>query len=175
MSLGLIRAALVGVALTLTLALALAGSAAACVCFEATVEERLDDADAAVVGRVVSEREGELNGLRQLYLTLEVEQRVKGDVERTLEIRTPLGTDCGVDIPRDEPVGLLLTSAPPGTWFATACSVVNPGQLVVEGGEPRGGPIKVAIGAVVLGLVLLWALLRLRKGSRPDLPGAPGQ
>ena len=139
------------------------------------MEQRLDDADAAVVGRIVAERQGELNGLQQLYLTVEVDQRVKGDVERTLEIRTPSGTDCDVDIPRDEPVGLLLTSAPPGSWFATACSVVNPGQLVVEGGEPRGGPIKVAIGAVILGLVLAWALLRKRRGSRPDLPGAPGQ
>lgn len=139
------------------------------------MEQRLDDADAAVVGRIVAERQGELNGLQQLYLTVEVDQRVKGDVERTLEIRTPSGTDCDVDIPRDEPVGLLLTNAPPGSWFATACSVVNPGQLVVEGGEPRGGPIKVAIGAVILGLVLAWALLRKRRGSRPDLPGAPGQ
>jgi hypothetical protein len=155
--------------------LALASPAAACVCVEASVEQRLDDADAAVVGRVVSEREAELNGLLQLFLTVEVEQRVKGDVERTLEIRSPLGTDCDVEVPRDESVGLLLTSAPDGVWLATACSVVNPGELVVEGGEPRGGPIKVAIGIVILGAVLFWALLRLRRGSRPDLPGAPGQ
>ncbi|HEU5490575.1 MAG TPA: hypothetical protein VFU84_07255, partial [Gaiellaceae bacterium] len=128
------------------------------------MEERLDDADAAVVGRVVAERQGELNGLQQRYLTVEVEQRVKGNVERTLEVRTSSGTDCDVDIPHDEPVGLLLTSAPPGGWFATACSVVSPGQLVAEGGEPRGGPIKVAIGAVILGLVLGWALLRKRRG-----------
>ena len=100
---------------------------------------------------------------------------MKGDVERTLEIRTPSGTDCDVDVPRDESVGLLLTSAPDGAWLATLCSIVNPGELVVEGGEPRGGPLKVAVGAVILGLVLLWALVRLRKGSRPDLPGAPGQ
>jgi hypothetical protein len=128
-----------------------------------------------VVGRVVAERQGELNGLPVLFLTVDVEQRVKGDVSRTLEVRGPLNTDCDVEVPRDEPVGLLLTRAPDGAWLATACSVVNPGQLVVEGGEPRGGPIKVAIGAVILAFVLLWALRRLRKGSRPDLPGAPGQ
>lgn len=173
MSLGLTRLVVLGAGLVLVLAFA--SPAAACVCAEATVEQRLDDADAAVVGRVVGERVGELNGLQQRYLTVEVEQRVKGDVGRTLEIRSPYRTDCDVDIPRDEPIGLLLTSVPPDTWFATACSVVNPGQLVVEGGEPRGGPIKVAIGAVILGLVLGWALLRKHKGSRPDLPGAPGQ
>jgi hypothetical protein len=154
-------------------ALALASPAAACVCIEAPLEERLDEADAAVVGRIVAEREGELNGLPQRFLTVDVEQRVKGDVGRTLEVRSPLNTDCDVAAPRDEPVGLLLTSAPGGAWLATLCSIVNPGQLVVEGGEPRGGPIKVAIGAVILALVLLWALRRLRKGSRPQLPRAP--
>ncbi|HEX4747433.1 MAG TPA: hypothetical protein VFU99_11205 [Gaiellaceae bacterium] len=142
-------------------------------CVDAPLSERLDDADAAVVGRVTVQREGELNGAPQRFLAFDVDQRVKGDVERELEIRTPLRTDCDVDVPRDEPIGLLLTRGPDGAWLATACSVVNPGQLVVEGGEPRGGPIKVAVGAVILGLVLLWALRRLRKGTRPDLPGAP--
>jgi hypothetical protein len=145
------------------------------VCVDAPLDERLDDADAAVVGRVVSEREGELNGLPQTYFSFDVEQRVKGDVGRELEIRAPSGTDCDVDVPRDEPVGLLLRRGPNDAWLATACSVVNPGQLVVEGGEPRGGPIKVAVGAIILGLVLFWALRRLRRGARPDLPGAPGQ
>ena len=144
-------------------------------CGEAPLDERFDDADAAVVGRVVSEREGELNGLPQTYLSFDVEQRVKGDVGRELEIRAPSGSDCDVDVPRDESVGLLLTRGADGAWLATACSVVDPGRLVVEGGEPRGGPLKVAVGVVILGLVLLWALRRLRKGSRPELPGAPGQ
>jgi hypothetical protein len=145
------------------------------VCVDAPLDERLDDADAAVVGRVTGEREGELNGLAQLFLAFEVEQRVKGDVEREIEIRTPSDTDCDVDVPRDEQVGFLLTRAPDGAWLATACSVVNPGPLVVEGGEPRGGPIKVVVGVFILALVLLWALRRLRRGARPDLPGAPGQ
>jgi hypothetical protein len=143
------------------------------VCVDAPLEKRLDDADAAVVGRVVAERPGDLNGLPQLYLTVEVEQRVKGDVGRTLEVRTPSGTDCDVEVPRDKSIGLLLTSAADDTWLATACSVVNPGQLVFEGGEPRGGPIKVGIGILILILVLLWAVRRLRKGARPNLPGAP--
>jgi len=73
----------------------------------------------------------------------------------------------------NEAVGLLLTESPDGAWLASACSVVDPGPLVAEGGEPRGGVIKVGIGIVILGLVLGWALLRLRKGKRPNLPGAP--
>jgi hypothetical protein len=143
------------------------------VCVEASLAHRLDDSDAALIGRVVSEREGELNGAPVRYLSVEVDQRVKGDIERVLEVRSPLGSDCDVVVPKDEAIGLLLTRAPDDAWLASACSVVEPGPLVAEGGEPRGGPIKVAIGAVVLALVLLWALRRLRKGSRPELPGAP--
>jgi hypothetical protein len=137
------------------------------------MSERLDDADAAVVGAVVAERRGELRGAPQLVLTVDVDQRVKGDVGRVLEVRSPSGSDCDVDVPRDKTIGLLLTRGQGGTWLATACSVVDPGLLVAAGGEPRGGAIKVAVGIVVLLLVLLWALRRLRKGARPDLPGAP--
>ena len=76
-------------------------------------------------------------------------------------------------MPLRKEIGLLLTRSPDGTWLASACSVVEPGPLAATGGEPRGGVIKVGIGIVILGLVLLWALRRLRKGSRPSLPGAP--
>jgi hypothetical protein len=137
------------------------------------MSQRLDDADAAVVGAVVAERRGELRGAPQLVLTVDVDQRVKGDVGRVLEVRSPSGSDCDVDVPRDKAIGLLLTRGRGGTWLATACSVVDPGLLVAAGGEPRGGAIKVGVGIVVLLLVLLWALRRLRKGARPDLPGAP--
>jgi len=154
-------------------ALVLAGEAVACACSGAPLRERFDEADAAVVGRVVADRRGAVKGAPQHFLTFDVEQRVKGDVGRTLVVRTPSGTDCDVEVPRDEAVGLLLTAAPDGAWLATACSVVAPGPLVAEGGEPRGGVIKVAIGGVILALVLLWALLRLRRGTRPELPGAP--
>jgi hypothetical protein len=154
-------------------ALAFASPAVACVCVDTPLAQRLDEADAAIVGRVVAERQGEVRGAPVKLLTVEVDQRVKGDVDRPLVVRSPSGSDCDVAVPKDEAVGLLLTRAPDGAWLATACSVVAPGQLVAAGGEPRGGPIKVAIGAVILAIVLLWALRRLRKGTRPHLPGAP--
>jgi hypothetical protein len=153
--------------------LALASPAAACVCVDAPLSQRLDDSDAAVIGRVVAERPAEVKGAPVRVLTVEVDQRVKGDVEKTMEVRTPSGTDCDVDVPENEAIGLLLTRAPDGAWLGSACSVVAPGPLVAEGGEPRGGAIKVGIGVVILAIVLLWALRRLRKGTRPDLPGAP--
>ncbi|HEU0248151.1 MAG TPA: hypothetical protein VFR38_13800 [Gaiellaceae bacterium] len=154
-------------------ALALTGEAGACVCAEQPLRERLDTADAAIVGRVVAERRGEANGAPQRLLTVEVDQRVKGDLDGTIVVRSPSGSDCDLLVARDEAIGLLLTRGADGAWLGTACSVVAPGRLVVEGGEPRGGVIKVGIGIVILGLVLLWALRRLRRGARPDLPGAP--
>ena len=151
----------------------LAGPASACVCADTPLSQRLDEVDAAIVGRVVAERSGEVQGAPVRLLTVEVDQRVKGDVDRTIVVRSPSGSDCDVEVPLDEAIGLLLTTSPEGTWLASACSVVDPGPLVAEGGEPRGGVIKVAIGIVILALVLGWALLRLRKGKRPSLPGAP--
>jgi hypothetical protein len=152
------------------------------VCVEAPVEERLDGADAAVVGTVRAYAKPD-SDVPMRVMTFDVDTRVKGDVPsqapevegRRIFVRVPLNTDCDVTVEAGATIGLLLTRQPSGAWFASACSVVPAGQLVTEGGEPRGGPLKVAIGAVILALVLLWALRRLRKGSRPQLPGAPGQ
>jgi hypothetical protein len=160
------------------LVLGLAGEAAACVCANEPIQERLDEADAAVVGRVVDRRETTLRGSPLTLLTVEVDQRVKGDVPRELVVRSPRGTDCDLVVPEAPEgdggaTGLLLASASDGTWLGSLCSIVDPGTLVAEGGEPRGGPIKVVIGLAVLGLVLLWAFRRLRRGARPQLPGPP--
>lgn len=144
-----------------------------CVCVEAPLAERLDRADAAVVGRVVRAVERRRGASSELLLTVEVDQRVKAGVERTLLVRSPLGTECDLRLELDRAVGLLLERSRDGTWRADACSVVEPGPLVMVGGEPRGGPIKVAIGAVILALVLALAFYRLKRGSRPELPGAP--
>lgn len=158
--------------LALAPALAFAGEAAACVCASQPLEERLDQADAAVVARFVGGAEG-LSFPPRTVLTFEVEQQVKGEVGDRIDVRTLSETDCALDVREGQTVGLLLTRMPSGEWLGTACSVVDPGALVAEGGEPRGGPIKVAIGIVILGLVLLFALYRLRRGSRPELPGSP--
>jgi len=139
---------------------------------EATVDERLDDADAAVIGRIVSDDVAEVGGAPSRRLTIAVEQRVKGDVGDTVVVRSPNGTDCDVEVALGVTTGLLLTRVPDG-WFASLCSIVTPGELVAAGGEPRGGAIKVVIGVLILGLVLAWALRRKARGARPSLPGAP--
>jgi hypothetical protein len=164
---------ILGSVLIVLAGLAFAGEAQACVCVAAPIGERLDEADAAVVGRVTSERTGEQRGVRQRLLTFTVDQRVKGDIGDQIVVRSPSGSDCDLAPARGRQIGLLLTRAPNGTWLGTLCSLVGPGELVAAGGEPRGGVIKVGVGLVILGLVLLWAFRRLRRGSRPELPGAP--
>jgi len=154
-------------------ALAFAGVAQACVCAAMPMSDRLDDADAAIVGRVVAERAGEMRGAPQRLLTIEVDQRVKGDVDDRLVVRSPSMSDCDLLVARDEAVGLLLTRAPDGAWLGTACSVVDPGALAAAGGEPRGGAIKVVVGLLFLAIVVSWALRRRVRGTRPQLPGAP--
>ena len=141
-------------------------------CADQSLGDRLEAADAAVVARFVEEKGGSPVASRRI-LTFDVEQRVKGDLHGRVDVRSPSGTDCDLEAQPTQVVGLLLTKLPDGEWLGTACSLVDPGELVAAGGEPRGGPIKVVIGIVILGLVLLLALLRLRRGSRPRLPGAP--
>jgi hypothetical protein len=164
------RAALV-VALVAFAGLALAGEAAACVCAAQPLGERLDQADAAFVGRLAEVEQGD--SPPRGILTFDVEQQVKGALGDRVEVRTLAQTDCALDVQVGQTIGLLLTRMPSGEWLGTLCSLADPGELVAEGGEPRGGPIKVAIGVVILGLVLAFAVYRLRRGSRPGLPGAP--
>jgi hypothetical protein len=155
-------------------ALVLAGTADACTCLKEPMSKRLDEADAAVVGKVIATRRTELRAQPQLLLTIDVQQRVKGrGLGDPIVVRAPLRTSCDVHVRRDRTVGWLLTKAPDGTLLATSCSVVGPAALVAAGGEPRGGVIKVIVGLFILGLVLLWAFRRLRRGTRPHLPGAP--
>ena len=152
-------------------ALVLAGDAYACTCLRGSIDERLDTADAAVVGRIVAQEDRMLRGARQRLLTFEVDQRVKGDVEKTIVVRSPAA--CAPPVDPDRFTGLLLQRAPDGGWLASLCSRVTPGELVAAGGEPRGTVIKVTIGLVILALVLGWAFRRRARGTRPQLPGAP--
>jgi len=156
------------------LALVGAGEAQACVCANQPLEERLDDADAAVVARLVAVRETQFSPPVRT-LSFEVDQRVKGDIGKTFDITSSARTDCDLDLDVEEgvPVGLLLTRGADGAWQGTTCSIVGAGELVAEGGEARGGGIKIVVGLLILALVLSWALRRKARGTRPELPGAP--
>jgi len=167
-----IRSVLVVVLGVLVLSLVGVAEAQACVCAKQPLDERLDDADAAVVARLVEVRET-LSFPPQRTLAFEVDQRVKGDIAERFDIESSAQSDCDLDVEEGVPVGLLLTRGPGGEGQGTACSIVGAGELVAEGGEPRGGGIKIVIGLLILALVLSWALRRKVRGTRPELPGAP--
>jgi hypothetical protein len=166
-----IRASLVLVAVAV-LALVGTGAAEACVCADQPLDQRLQEADAAVVARLVGVREGQ-SFPPQRVLTFEVDQHIKGDIDGTFDVDSLPQSDCALDVAENVPVGLLLTRGPAGKWQGTTCSVVSAGELVAEGGETRGGAIKIVIGLLILALVLSWALRRRARGTRPRLPGAP--
>jgi hypothetical protein len=171
-SLGL-RHALVA-ALVAAAALVLATPALACVRVDEPMSKRLDASDEAVVGTIVSRRPTEIRGAPAALLTIDVEQKIKGwHVDNPVVAKSPVHTDCDVRIANGVRRGFLLTKAPDGTLLLNGAGVVAATPLIAAGGEPRGGVIKVVIGFFILGIVLLWALRRLRRGARPELPGAP--
>jgi hypothetical protein len=149
---------------------------AACTCLAIEPEEALDDADAALVGRIVGRRETDVRGAPQNLYTIEVLQQVKGALGERIEVRSPPTCDVRestTPAAEDGSIGLLLARSPDGVWLASACNVMDPAELVTVGGEPRGGVIKVVLGIAILALVLSWALRRKARGARPQLPGAP--
>jgi hypothetical protein len=75
-------------------ALAVASPAPAVVCANTPLSQRLDESDAAVVGRVVDTRPAEVEGAAVTLLTVDVDQHVKGDRSSSghREVRTPTWT-----------------------------------------------------------------------------------
>jgi hypothetical protein len=141
-------------------ALALAGDAAACTCAAGVpVEQRLEAADAAFVGRLVS--------VRGTAYEFEVDQQVKGDLGRQVIVRSARDTaQCGLRRSSpDEAVGVLLTRAG-GGWASSLCAQTTAGELLTAESPERGQALKLAIGVVVLLVVLAYALVRLRRRQR---------
>src|SRR5436305_6401412 len=144
-------------------ALALSAPSLGCVSIDESMGKRLDQADAAVVGTIASRRQIDVRGQPALLLTIDVEQKIKGrHVGNPVLVRAPLHTDCDVQVANGKKRGFLLTKAPDGTYLTSGAGVVAAIPLIAAGGEPRGGVIKVAIGLAILGLVVLWALRRLK-------------
>jgi hypothetical protein len=52
---------------------------------------------------------------------------------------------------------------------ASSCSLVDPGSLMGATDEPKGALIKVAIGLVILGIVLVYSVRRLRRRREAEL------
>ena len=149
-------------------ALWLTGEAAALECPSATMRQRIDAADAVFVGTLVSSRP--VAGGERVY-RFDVAQPVKGPLGTEVEIRAPLLVDANDDpVANGVDAGVLATLD--GAEFVTdSCGLTNPALLLAEADEPRGGWIKLLIGAVILGAVLVYALTRLKRRTGASARG----
>jgi hypothetical protein len=156
---------LLALAVVAVAALTTAPGAFALACPNIPLEERLETADVAFVGRVTDERSGAGGGVVYRFV---VDQRVKGSVGREIELHAPRRLVDAADEPlvHDEALGVLglLDGA---TIETESCLLTDPGALLSTSDEPKGDAIKIVIGLVILALVLAYSVRRLRRRELP--------
>jgi hypothetical protein len=115
------------------------------------------------VGRSTGSTDVAGGGVPQRLYRFEVDQEVKGDVGRTIDVRIPVDpANGGQLVPRDVAAGIL-TSRVNGTWFTTRCGITDPGAVLAEVDRPRGNAVKLLIGALILGGVLAYSIRRVKR------------
>jgi hypothetical protein len=145
------------------LALLLTTDARAYTCPQTPLQERIDQAEVVFVGRSTGFRTVAYGGIPQRLHTFVVDQEVKGDLGRTVEVRIPaLAANGGQEVPADVAAGVLANRVG-GDWFTTACGITDPGVVLAEADEPKGNAIKLALGAAILAAVLTYSVRRMRK------------
>ncbi len=118
--------------------LLVASPARACSCVEMDPAARLPDADGAFIGSYVDRSEV---GNQRVAFTFEIERVVKGDFGPTAIVRTnETGGPCGLEFYGDRRTGLLLRQAEDGVWESDLCSMVEPSELLVVGGDHPPDP-----------------------------------
>jgi len=65
-------------------------------------------------------------------------------------------------IPEDTAAGILMNRAN-GTWFTTRCGITDPGVVLAGVDKPKGNAIRLLIGFVILGAVLLYSVRKVRQ------------
>lgn len=153
------------------LAAAAAGPAGALTCPELSLREKLDGADVAFVGRIVAEP-GPGSPLRRYRFV--VDQPVKGGPPREVEVLAASLVDVNdKPVEPDVAVGVLATRTG-GALVTSSCALVDPGGLLAEADEPKGGPIKLVIGVLILLAVVGYSLVRLKRRESRSAAGGGG-
>jgi hypothetical protein len=179
--------------LATSIALVTATPCAACSCVQASTSSLLEDADAAFVGEVVTQR-AVTGGTIQV---LRVDGVYEGDLGPQVALFARLGQGvvdtCAVLLPTETRIGVIATRNADGTYSTGLCAITTVRALRMAGGRPRppdpsialvppagGGPPEAAAprssGAVVLAGALLVAGLvamasvreRTRRRSQGD-------
>ncbi|MGH3995117.1 MAG: hypothetical protein ACRDSN_21960, partial [Pseudonocardiaceae bacterium] len=159
---GLIRFALIAVA-----TLALAGEAVACTCAAAPAKQRLDSADAAFIGRLVTEKPRSATEAVHVFA---VDSVVKGELGRRVEVLSPTsGAACGFELEPDQATGILLHRDGSG-WTGGLCGQMPVGDLVAAAEEVdqplvNWGGLVVGASILALGALLLARRLRRRQSG----------
>jgi hypothetical protein len=130
------------------------------------VKEKLDGADVAFVGHVVSVQPVPGNtGIERFDYGFVVDHVVKGTLGDRATLRAAKLVDIDnqtVTAGADVAIGVLAGTAS-GRLVTSSCGLVDPGSLMGAADEPKGGPIKLVIGIGILGLVLAYSFRRLKR------------
>jgi hypothetical protein len=150
----------------MVVALAAPGAALGATCTDLSVKDRLEGAQVAFVGEVVSVRPVPGNtGVARFDYRFDVRFAVKGNPGKQATVRAAKLVDINnqvVTAGNGLAVGVLATRAD-GHLVTSSCGLVDSASLMGAADEPKGGLIKVAIGLVILGLVIAYSLRRLKR------------
>lgn len=135
------KVSLVGLAVLALLMPAL--PAFACSCAYGDPRDRLNEADAAIIGTLVESHPVdppvENSGEDTIY-TFTVDEEVKGDFGDTLEVHAPYsGASCGIEVGVGQQTGLFLEQREDGAWASGLCSQIAPEELR-KAAEPLPAP-----------------------------------
>ena len=140
-----------------------ANEAAAYDCQSTPLLDRVDQAEAVFVGRSTGFRPVPGEGIPQRIYTFAVDQEVKGDLGRTVDVRIPvLEQNGGEKVPSDVAAGILMTRAS-GGWYTTKCGITDPGAVLAEVDKPQGNAVRLLIGILILAAVLWYSIRRVRR------------
>src|SRR5262249_25657411 len=93
-----------------------------------------------------------------------VDQAVKGARGREVKVRAARLIDLSdKPLQPDVAVGVLASRLDNGSLVTSSCALVDPASLLATAAEPKGAWIKIAVGLVILGIVLLYSFRRLRR------------
>lgn len=136
-------------------------------CPTVPVTQRLDEVDAAFIGKVLSERPDPDVPGGYVYRFSVIEELKGGDtLGSQIDVRTPARLVSTTDEPLvgydDLDVGVMLKTDE-STPTTNSCDLAPPLDLVSAVDEPKGNAIKVVIGMIILLLVLVYATVRLKR------------
>ena len=130
-----------------------------------SVKDKYDAAKVAFVGRVVGVTRVPGGGQPPLFdYRFRIDHALKGVSGTRVTVRAAQLVDIDNQVvkPSDVTIGVIATPEKGGPLATTSCALVDPGSLMGASDEPKGGPIKVVIGLVLLGLVVWYSLRRLK-------------